>query len=922
MAQTLATGPKRFDEIVDLISGESQSIKDYIRDTVQQLGNHSAYTDYVNQYLESLRFPEIQSRQETIKKEHEKTFQWIFEAGQGRKQNQRWTDFVQWLKDGQGIYWVDGKAGSGKSTLMSFIYQDDRTNHLLKAWAGNKELFIPAFFFWNAGKYMQKSREGLLRSLLYQVLAQSPHKIPVPDQAVSDLGVLERHRYGPLPAWTEARLQKTLCDVMRQSQEECRFCIFIDGLDEIAEDPCDLIATIKNLQSLDAKICVSSRPEPPFIKAFSCGARLQLQMLTGSDITKFVTDKLAEVTPKIPLKVATELSIDVVRKAEGVFVWVHFVVKDLLKGLDNNDSADEMRKRIKRMPSDIRDLYAHMLSRIDDVYRSDASQLFLMALYGLTGSLLDVSLVLNDTFDQSSNFTLEALVKLCERTSARLPAMSAGLLELHTEVPLNPYGTHFIFHRSFLAIPDCCDITTVLAKASLYERTQSIDLFHKTFVEYLREDLRGRCFLEEHSLPSRNPYSSYVKALLTKMRILAVPTLLADIHVNMSASPLDVKRNIEDFDEGRRSFNTELRLSRECLDKGFVVEVMDKLSLAEAYAGTVQLSLCENVDRTVALLHQRQSCQPENFHWSGAWGYPETDTRDIDQRRRWLVSATTSRSSSPNSWHSAVSGHDHFYETLIPPSTEPCDFLGIACCWGLSYYARHTLDVEGIRINAQTATYLLCCSLRTFKNVHMIPHSGHVSIRVETRWWGTLRLLGELLLLGANPNVYVPAFSATVWVSFLQELPRYLSVDPIFCPELVKLFVEKGASLFDPVFRNRGHQTDGLPSFGEPPVMDFFSGKKQLFTTLHEMTTLYVFQERLMDTPQIKYLERECLLRDVSSSSRCRNVQVVGYNNSHLYSGEKPFKISQSQYSEFTKAINLPDRLLQLLNPTITYQLW
>ena len=101
--------------------------------------------DLRKRILDSLYFPEINVRQEDIKKAHKKTFEWIYdETGADLGP---WSNFTQWLEEGQATYWISGKAGSGKSTLMNMMYQDQRTINALKVWAGAAELLTPTFFF-------------------------------------------------------------------------------------------------------------------------------------------------------------------------------------------------------------------------------------------------------------------------------------------------------------------------------------------------------------------------------------------------------------------------------------------------------------------------------------------------------------------------------------------------------------------------------------------------------------------------------------------------------------------------------------------------------------------------------------------------------------------------------------------------------
>ena len=130
--------------------------------------------------LRSLRFHSIKARYDTVNEAHEKTFQWIF---QKQESHQRWSDFSKWLREDNGIYWINGKAASGKSTLMKYIMQDPRTVQLLQLWSAKfpqpERLCIANFFFWSSGTEEQSSQSGLLRSILYEILCQHPRLLPI-----------------------------------------------------------------------------------------------------------------------------------------------------------------------------------------------------------------------------------------------------------------------------------------------------------------------------------------------------------------------------------------------------------------------------------------------------------------------------------------------------------------------------------------------------------------------------------------------------------------------------------------------------------------------------------------------------------------------------------------------------------------------
>src|ERR1700681_2535463 len=68
---------------------------------------------------------------------------------------------------------------------MKFICEHEDTATNLENWAKGRQLIVAQFFFWNAGRQaLQKSQEGLLRSILYQILRQTPDLIPYASPAL------------------------------------------------------------------------------------------------------------------------------------------------------------------------------------------------------------------------------------------------------------------------------------------------------------------------------------------------------------------------------------------------------------------------------------------------------------------------------------------------------------------------------------------------------------------------------------------------------------------------------------------------------------------------------------------------------------------------------------------------------------------
>ena len=97
--------------------------------------------------LDSLGFAAMQNRQEEVAEAYHTTFEWMFEEPEKETKPLPWTNFVEWLRHGNGIYWVNGKAGSGKSTLMKYIYNDTRSSQILSQWSGSMPVLVATFFF-------------------------------------------------------------------------------------------------------------------------------------------------------------------------------------------------------------------------------------------------------------------------------------------------------------------------------------------------------------------------------------------------------------------------------------------------------------------------------------------------------------------------------------------------------------------------------------------------------------------------------------------------------------------------------------------------------------------------------------------------------------------------------------------------------
>lgn len=190
--------------------------------------------------LRCLHYRHISDRYDTVTMAHQKTFEWVF--CDPKESDRSWSDFAEWLEKGSGCYWVRGKAGSGKSTLMKFIHRDEQTALLLREWAAPSSLTTASFFFWYLGYSIQKSQQGLLRSLLHEILDKNPGLMTriMPELYIEatknpQFDGFESPSLDELIRWF-TNLGKFL-----SSNNSHRMCLFVDGIDEYAGDCTELL---------------------------------------------------------------------------------------------------------------------------------------------------------------------------------------------------------------------------------------------------------------------------------------------------------------------------------------------------------------------------------------------------------------------------------------------------------------------------------------------------------------------------------------------------------------------------------------------------------------------------------------------------------------------------------------------------------
>ncbi|KAI1170622.1 hypothetical protein F4777DRAFT_594805 [Nemania sp. FL0916] len=378
MSSKIKIGQPVQPSAIESLSQDLQNFK-YALTNFQDQGKIMASDQRV---LESLYFDGIRARHRTIDRAHKKTFEWIFSPTETSK-----IPFDKWLKGDGEPFFIYGKPGSGKCRNL----------------------------------------------------------IPLAKETIGDIEEFESDQ----GRWTKEQLLETY-QALVANDASTRFCFFIDGLDEYHDSNRraeELIQTLRSLQySPNIKLCVSSRPWPAFTEAFGDSQWvLKLEDLTRNDIIKYVSDKFNASTQYRRLTLENpeyeSLVNEVAAHANGVFLWVVLVIRNLSEGFMNNDSVHLMRERLDSFPKDLELFFEHMLNSVSQIYLRHMTRTFQTAVSSRRPLLLMFYSFLDDAVEDTENLNRRNQNALSpseiksrqDRMCRQLYGRTKGLLEVVTD---------------------------------------------------------------------------------------------------------------------------------------------------------------------------------------------------------------------------------------------------------------------------------------------------------------------------------------------------------------------------------------------------------------------------------------------------------------------------------------------------------
>jgi len=370
---------KQSKRVLEYVRNSSPSTKSW-EDKVQRLAELlDREISCRSSILQSLSFYQMNRRRNAVSRAHQQTFQWIFKYND--EHVAVWHNFLYWLTQGKTVmYWVSGKPGSGKTTLMRELDEQLRNQAVLKTWLGQSELLQASCYFWSSGTRDEKSLDGMLRSLLYQLLKERPDLIEQTTYNGSEHFITDVIKGMQRVSWEISELKKALLAFVYLTTHDSKLLLLIDGLDEYEGTDEDREAMISFLGELSlsghVRICVASRPWVIFRDAFDQSPQLRVEDLTCEDIKLYVYENFHDNSLFKKLMVNNDLlakiAKEIIAKAQGVFLWVRLVVRDLIKVLRDGGRSMDLFRKLHSIPSDLNAYFGMMMESIDPAYRKDA----------------------------------------------------------------------------------------------------------------------------------------------------------------------------------------------------------------------------------------------------------------------------------------------------------------------------------------------------------------------------------------------------------------------------------------------------------------------------------------------------------------------------------------------------------------------
>ena len=231
--------------------------------------------------------------------------------------------------------------------------------------AGEGKIVASFYYSYREGE-KQTNHSNMLRSVLYDVLSQN-------DEFFFHFQSYHRQvaRGSGHPEWPYESLKAILLSVAEKHPVHEHLYLIVDAMDE--SDDGERMDVIKFLHELCAgrgdciiKVFVASRPVIGLSGRSAMNHKMiRLQDVNYSDIFKFTESFLGSPELDLPPGIARSATEYITGNAQGVFVWVHLVRKELLGYASYGYTKNQIFDFLKSLPTELEGIYKHIFIRLE-----------------------------------------------------------------------------------------------------------------------------------------------------------------------------------------------------------------------------------------------------------------------------------------------------------------------------------------------------------------------------------------------------------------------------------------------------------------------------------------------------------------------------------------------------------------------------
>lgn len=299
---------------------------------------------FIEDCLQSLFFPEMNIRRYDIADPSNTTCIWL----------SKHQTYLKWFNEPQGLLWIKGNPGVGKSTLVKHTYEVAERSR-------NETTIFAAYFFHGRGSLIQKSSLGLFRSLLHQLTQHIP-------DLLKKLTLLYKKKCetegssGTDWVWHERELRSVFSSSLPNLAELYKVKIYIDALDECGEEVAITIVEFFEPLTRSFGVCFSCRYYP--LIALENGLEVSVEDQNTRDIETYFENS---ITSRIKIKrLAKEIGDAITKRSSGIFQWAVLVAQNALKMCNAGRSRAYVLRSIECTPKGLKELYRDLLDGIEE----------------------------------------------------------------------------------------------------------------------------------------------------------------------------------------------------------------------------------------------------------------------------------------------------------------------------------------------------------------------------------------------------------------------------------------------------------------------------------------------------------------------------------------------------------------------------